>query len=378
MGIRRLLVRSLLIALCGGAVGSAGPAAFAETIQLEQDHGIYLLPVQINGQLTIPFILDTGASAVAIPADVFKVLKRTGTVKDSDFLGPGTVVLADGSKQSSQRFILHALKVGGQTIHDVVANVVPMEGDPLLGQSFLSKLPSWTIDNQQHALVLHDGANAPQVTSTAPVPRPDKPAIAPHPEPLSTVELQSHCTNAIDAKSYDDAVRWCRIAANGGDAVSMSNFGKLCQNGWGVPQNYAEAMRWYRMAADKGDATAMSKMGTFYRQGLGVPQNIAEAIRWYRKAAERGSAEAEFLMGLLYMDGQGVPRNYAEALRWYRLAADKGEARALNNVGWLVAQGFGVSKDCGVAKGWFERAAAAGSQAAQDFLGNGARGACQW
>ena len=131
----------------------------AEAIQMEfQGDGIYTVPVQINGMITLPFVIDSGASEVTIPADVFLTLTRTRTVGDSDFVGTGTYVLADGTEQSSKRFILHELRVGAHVIRDVVANVAPVKGDPLLGQSFLGKLPAWTIDNERHALVFHDKA----------------------------------------------------------------------------------------------------------------------------------------------------------------------------------------------------------------------------
>jgi ABC-type amino acid transport substrate-binding protein len=142
-----------------------GASADAETIQLEQEHGVYTLSVQINGQMTIPFVLDSGAAEVAIPVDVFRTLKRTGTVKDSDFVGAGTYILADGSKQPSQRFLLREVKVGDHIIKDVIANIIPMEGNALLGQSFLSKLPAWSIDNARHAFVLNDGTRELQATA---------------------------------------------------------------------------------------------------------------------------------------------------------------------------------------------------------------------
>jgi hypothetical protein len=66
----------------------------AEIIQLERQHGTYTVPVRINGAMTLPFVLDSGAAAVTIPEDVFLTLTRTGTVKTSDFIGTGTVVLA--------------------------------------------------------------------------------------------------------------------------------------------------------------------------------------------------------------------------------------------------------------------------------------------
>jgi predicted aspartyl protease len=48
----------------------AVPHASADTIPLEKDGGNYLVPVLINNALTLKFVLDTGASDVAIPSDV--------------------------------------------------------------------------------------------------------------------------------------------------------------------------------------------------------------------------------------------------------------------------------------------------------------------
>jgi predicted aspartyl protease len=36
--------------------------AGSETVPLERQHGTYMISVQINGALVLPFILDTGAS----------------------------------------------------------------------------------------------------------------------------------------------------------------------------------------------------------------------------------------------------------------------------------------------------------------------------
>jgi hypothetical protein len=118
--------------------------------------------------------VDSGASEVAIPADVFRTLMRSHSIRDSDFIGNGVFVTADGTKHTSQRFVLREVQVGSHVINDVVANVVPIEGDPLLGQSFLSRLPAWSINNDAHVLDLADGeANEPDsksgVASVSPV-----------------------------------------------------------------------------------------------------------------------------------------------------------------------------------------------------------------
>ena len=51
----------------------------AENIPLSKKGGVYEIPVEINGVITLNFVLDTGASEVSIPADVFLTLYRAGT-----------------------------------------------------------------------------------------------------------------------------------------------------------------------------------------------------------------------------------------------------------------------------------------------------------
>ena len=50
------------------------------------DGGTFKVPVTINRQLTLNFVVDSGAADVSIPADVFMTLVRTGTITDADFL----------------------------------------------------------------------------------------------------------------------------------------------------------------------------------------------------------------------------------------------------------------------------------------------------
>jgi hypothetical protein len=150
--IAKLLLSAMLL---------ASLPASAETVQLEQLHGIFMVPVQINDVVTVPFILDTGASEVVIPADVFLVLQRSRTISKADFKGTGSYSLADGSNVSSDRYVLHKMVVGDHVMTDVIASVAPIKGDPLLGQTFLSKLPAWKIDNARHVLVLNEDGEVP-------------------------------------------------------------------------------------------------------------------------------------------------------------------------------------------------------------------------
>jgi hypothetical protein len=140
----------------------------AEVIKLEFYHGTYMLPVKINKLLMIPFILDTGATNVVVTADVVSTLLRSGAIKQSDFIGTGIAVLADGSRVPSLNFRLYELQVGDHVIRNVAATITSAQSDSLLGQSFLSKLPAWTIDNRRHTLVLSDERRSGDQSEAAP------------------------------------------------------------------------------------------------------------------------------------------------------------------------------------------------------------------
>ena len=121
---------------------------------MKKQGGIYVVPVLINNTLTLDFMVDSGASDVTIPEDVVSVLVRTGTIKDTDFTGEQTYVLADGSKVKSKTFRIRSLKVGDRVLENVTGSVASTKGSLLLGQSFLGRFKSWSIDNTKHALVL--------------------------------------------------------------------------------------------------------------------------------------------------------------------------------------------------------------------------------
>jgi uncharacterized protein/predicted aspartyl protease len=123
-------------------------------VALRDEGGTYGVPVRINNALTLNFTLDSGASDVLIPADVVLTLIRTETLSQSDFIGQKSYRLADGSELPSMTFTLQELRVGDHILHNVRASVGPVDGGLLLGQSFLSRFKSWTLDNDRHVLVL--------------------------------------------------------------------------------------------------------------------------------------------------------------------------------------------------------------------------------
>jgi hypothetical protein len=133
-------------------------------------------------------------------------LMRSHSVRQTDFLGDGIFTTADGTQHKSQRFILREVQVGSRVIKDVVANVVPMEGNPLLGQSFLSRLPSWSIDNNSHVLNLATGdaiQTPSDVLQASSPPNPSPLATTPPPSNLSTSARykRTNCGSIVDSRT---------------------------------------------------------------------------------------------------------------------------------------------------------------------------------
>ena len=116
--------------------------------------GTFVVPVQINGAITLDFTIDSGAADVSVPADVFSTLTRTGTIRDTDIIGEQTYVLADGSEANAMTFTIRSLKIGNKVVENVRGSVASAKGSLLLGQSFLERFKSWSIDNSQHELLL--------------------------------------------------------------------------------------------------------------------------------------------------------------------------------------------------------------------------------
>lgn len=125
------------------------------SIDLRFENGVYKLPVNLNGVMSLNFTLDLGASDVSISPDVFLVLYRAGTINENDFVGTETYRFADGSTAKSNVFNLKTLKIGDTEIKDVRASISNNVSSPLLlGQSALKKLPSYKIDNQKNKLII--------------------------------------------------------------------------------------------------------------------------------------------------------------------------------------------------------------------------------
>ncbi len=167
---------ALLAALALTPAQGAPPAPTQTTaVPMKKDGGVYVVPVTLDGIVTVDCIVDSGASDVNIPAGVYRKLLRAGAIQQSDILGTQVYTLADGSDERGHVVRIRSLKVGGITVKDVTASIGGDEGSALLGQSFLERFRSWSLDNGRHALVLNGPPSdaPPRVASgLRPVPPP--------------------------------------------------------------------------------------------------------------------------------------------------------------------------------------------------------------
>ena len=77
-------------------------------------------------------------------------------------------------------------------------------------------------------------------------------------------------------------------------------------NGKGVKQDHNMAIKYCKLAADQGDANALSKLGVMYRYGQGVKQDHSMAIKYYKLAAEQGLEQANSLLQQYFTVGMRV------------------------------------------------------------------------
>jgi len=246
-----------------------------------RDGGVYVVPVLINGAITLDFVVDSGAADVTIPADVVMTLMRTGTLKKTDFLGEQTYTLADGSSAPSQTFRIRSLKIGNRVLENVDGSVSSVKGDLLLGQSFLGRFKTWSVDNSNHSLLLEPAI--PQTLSA----ETQLPITS-----LTAMEMFQKGKAAYDGKDYSESLRWWRLAADKGVPAAMTGIACMYHQGAGVNQDFAEALRWARMAAEKGDAAAMGMIALHYGAGEGVSKDCRAARQWLEKADAAGLQQA--------------------------------------------------------------------------------------
>ncbi len=149
----RALVALMLLAV-PAAAETRGESAH-QAVPLEPFNGAFVVPVLLNGVITEKFIVDSGSADVSIPAEVASRLKALGALKASDLLGSKIYMLADGSQVASDIYRISSITIGRTVVHDVTVRISAERSHLLLGQSFLSRLNSWSMDNARKVMAIN-------------------------------------------------------------------------------------------------------------------------------------------------------------------------------------------------------------------------------
>ncbi len=124
-------------------------------------------------------------------------------------------------------------------------------------------------------------------------------------------------------KSYEESVKWYRLAANQGELNSFEFLEGIYRSDDLLPKNKAKATKWLLQAAEQGDVVAQYMIASKYEDGEDLSQDYAQAARWYEAAAEQYCSWAQLKMGNFYEEGIGVAQNYDDAAYWYERAVEQ-------------------------------------------------------
>ncbi len=156
-------------------------------------------------------------------------------------------------------------------------------------------------------------------------------------------------------RSFEQAVRWYKLAAERGDRNALFALGSAALKGEGMARDEAAARAWFEQAAAKGHATAHYNLGVMALDS--DIQDFRSALDHFRQAAEGGNADAAYSLAVLYKEGKGTPRDLAQAVRWMTRAADENITAAIVELAIMTFNGSGVTKDEAQAAKLFRKAA---------------------
>ena len=130
------------------------------------------------GSLPVTMQIDTGATDMTVSEKVAQALLANGEAETTD---DGRVMLADGSRITVKRVIIHDVKIGMHGLRNVVAGVVSNDAEMLLPFPVLTAIGIVTIDTNANKLIFNQPPKTVGV-QTMPVAAP--PAVA---EPFAAI-----------------------------------------------------------------------------------------------------------------------------------------------------------------------------------------------
>lgn len=146
----------------------------SDVIDVKMEGEVPTVEVTLNKNFTRSMVFDSGASMIAIPADLAKSMELVAG-KDDETI---RFRMADGKVVEAKKTILKSVRVGTFTVENVEAALLPPElvaAEPLLGGSFLKHF-TYKLDPRAGKLHLAQFGTEGTTGGTTPAKPGDKPA----------------------------------------------------------------------------------------------------------------------------------------------------------------------------------------------------------
>lgn len=119
--------------------------------------GVKYIDVTVNGEFTVPMILDSGCSTTLISIAEARYLYDKGCIKEDDIIGFAQSQIADGSIVNDMVINLRQIVIGDKIVCDNVRATVSSNAKAplLLGNEVLDRAPSYSIDNVNHEIIFN-------------------------------------------------------------------------------------------------------------------------------------------------------------------------------------------------------------------------------
>jgi len=126
-------------------------------------------------------------------------------------------------------------------------------------------------------------------------------------------------------RSLQSVIGWAELKQN--DAVH-----DLCYRyryGHTAPLDYDNAFKWCSIAAESHNSSSQVLLAELYWNGYGTQPNKAKAVELYKTAADQGHEHAQLVMSHLYRDGDGVLVDHDLSIKYLKMSADAGYSKAI-------------------------------------------------
>src|SRR6185312_6195371 len=119
------------------------------------------------------------------------------------------------------------------------------------------------------------------------------------------------------SETQEEAVEFCRKAAEQGDGLGEWCVGRAYYLGNGVLKDWSVAEKWLRKASEQGNPYAALTMGLIQEE-----RDPKSAPAWFQRAAEQGLPQAQRSLARMLLEGTHIAQDKYHAYVWL-VAADQ-------------------------------------------------------